>query len=382
MEPSNEIYLDALLLLEGVQVPFSSLSVSYGVNTPPTCTLTLPASSILRDLPGNTKVHIFFRDLLPNEKNVYEWRLLFDGELSGYGVTTSKDGASIMLNGIHSTMFFDMMQLMTLDIHHWMYFNQSTIIGDAVIPAAVGKSTVRTTIMKNLMALKCFESMVDIVWSLVRSILEATSTSSTGAYYKEKLGNGKGGLKLLSRFFGVSSKAKSAEVAKPAFEDLGSSSSSYSGGGGGGNAPGEPTPAEVRSMLSNGPRSSFNQSRSDEIMARANAAADNNTKYGREGCARAVDNWYGGGYSENAGVMAAQVYNQGGLFTDSSQLMPGDLVFYENTYGSWEQGTITHVGVYAGNGQVIHHGAYANGTTRIPLSWPGRGRISGFGRPY
>jgi cell wall-associated NlpC family hydrolase len=37
-----------------------------------------------------------------------------------------------------------------------------------------------------------------------------------------------------------------------------------------------------------------------------------------------------------------------------SDLLPGDLVFFKNTYGNWPDGTITHVGIYCGNGEFIH----------------------------
>jgi hypothetical protein len=43
----------------------------------------------------------------------------------------------------------------------------------------------------------------------------------------------------------------------------------------------------------------------------------------------------------------------GKLIEDSSQLQPGDLVAFANTYGDYPSGTITHVGIYAGDGQII-----------------------------
>jgi cell wall-associated NlpC family hydrolase len=46
--------------------------------------------------------------------------------------------------------------------------------------------------------------------------------------------------------------------------------------------------------------------------------------------------------------------SNGYVFTDMSQAKPGDLVFFYNTYGEWEPGTITHVGIYAGDGQMLH----------------------------
>lgn len=35
-------------------------------------------------------------------------------------------------------------------------------------------------------------------------------------------------------------------------------------------------------------------------------------------------------------------------------LMPGDIVLFKNTYGDYPDGTITHVGIYTGNGYFIH----------------------------
>ncbi|GEM_PF-2689601 len=43
----------------------------------------------------------------------------------------------------------------------------------------------------------------------------------------------------------------------------------------------------------------------------------------------------------------------GTLIMDESQLKPGDLVAFSNTYGDWPSGTITHVGVYVGDGTMI-----------------------------
>lgn len=38
-----------------------------------------------------------------------------------------------------------------------------------------------------------------------------------------------------------------------------------------------------------------------------------------------------------------------------SRLEPGDLVFFKDTYpGDWPLGTITHVGIYIGKGEIIH----------------------------
>ena len=43
----------------------------------------------------------------------------------------------------------------------------------------------------------------------------------------------------------------------------------------------------------------------------------------------------------------------GELILDPEQLQPGDLVAFANTYGDWPDGTITHVGIYIGNGMMV-----------------------------
>lgn len=42
-----------------------------------------------------------------------------------------------------------------------------------------------------------------------------------------------------------------------------------------------------------------------------------------------------------------------GLKVSLSEARPGDLVFFRNTYGNWPTGTITHIGIYAGDETMI-----------------------------
>lgn len=44
----------------------------------------------------------------------------------------------------------------------------------------------------------------------------------------------------------------------------------------------------------------------------------------------------------------------GPLVVEQEQLKPGSILFWQNTYGDWPRGTITHVGIYAGGGEFIH----------------------------
>ena len=51
-----------------------------------------------------------------------------------------------------------------------------------------------------------------------------------------------------------------------------------------------------------------------------------------------------------------EVFASAGAAIPLSEATAGDLVFFENTYGSWPAGTITHVGFYAGDNQMLHAG--------------------------
>ena len=62
----------------------------------------------------------------------------------------------------------------------------------------------------------------------------------------------------------------------------------------------------------------------------------------------------------------------GQIITDPKKLRAGDVVTYANTYGSWADGTLTHAGIYAGNGQVVHRGTREGSVSRVALEDPGR----------
>lgn len=51
-----------------------------------------------------------------------------------------------------------------------------------------------------------------------------------------------------------------------------------------------------------------------------------------------------------------------------SSLMPGDLVFFKNTYGNWPDGTITHIGIYVGNGNFVHRPTAARPVEKADLN--------------
>lgn len=217
----NMFYEDCKVFLEGIEVPVSAVSVTYGVASPPMCSLVLPSSTILRDLPERTKIHIFFRDLLPaaadaNATPKYEWRLLFDGEYYGVDYATDANGTNITITGIHSTGYLDLMQVMTVDAAAYMFNSRAYTIGDAVIPTVLGTDRKRSTIIENILKGKTgsYKSMADIVYSLIKAILEgSTDNQAVIQFYQKRMTNKKdaGGWKTLDRIFNVDKDVKTMD---------------------------------------------------------------------------------------------------------------------------------------------------------------------------
>lgn len=211
---TSEFYLNVLVFLEGVQVPHSGVTVSYGLGSPPSCAIIVPASSVIRDLPECTKVHVFFEDMLADSDGNFKYRLLFDGEMMGYQYNVDGNGATMSINAIHSTAYISLMQILSLDAAEYVFNPNPRMIGDATMPMLFGNSKVNTSIINNILQGKNYESMADIVYQLMRAVLEGTADSAVGKYYAAKLGNIPGGWKILKRVFGVSNKAANAAVAQ------------------------------------------------------------------------------------------------------------------------------------------------------------------------
>lgn len=58
----------------------------------------------------------------------------------------------------------------------------------------------------------------------------------------------------------------------------------------------------------------------------------------------------------------------GQLVSRVADLQPGSVVFFQNTYGEWPAGTITHVGIYVGGGQMVHRPTAARPVEMADLS--------------
>ena len=66
---------------------------------------------------------------------------------------------------------------------------------------------------------------------------------------------------------------------------------------------------------------------------------------------------------EHADSLAADEF--GTKITSITALQQGDLVFLQNTYGNWNKGVITHVGIATGDGNYIHRMTSNQGYVRI-----------------
>lgn len=60
--------------------------------------------------------------------------------------------------------------------------------------------------------------------------------------------------------------------------------------------------------------------------------------------------------------------DMGQLVTKIDQLEPGDIITWDNTYGNWRAGTITHVGIYVGDGEFVHRPTSSRPVERASLS--------------
>lgn len=67
--------------------------------------------------------------------------------------------------------------------------------------------------------------------------------------------------------------------------------------------------------------------------------------------------------AEHADSLAADEF--GTKINTVDALQQGDLVFLQNTYGNWNKGVITHVGIATGDGNYIHRMTSNQGYVRI-----------------
>lgn len=110
---ANKSFTDVLfqgikLYVEGVQVPFNSITISNGIGGLPTATISVPVQAGLMDIARfyQPKIHIFFEDRLKDyaENDPAKDKLMFSGLIAGVSYGKSKGlsaGASITFSCVH-----------------------------------------------------------------------------------------------------------------------------------------------------------------------------------------------------------------------------------------------------------------------------------------
>ena len=102
---SDNIFQAFKLYIEGVQVPFTSISIVQGIGQLPTATISIPPQSGLMDIARfyQPKVHIFFTERNQKTLTMID-KVLFTGLISRVHYSKSKEGnggASIVYECVH-----------------------------------------------------------------------------------------------------------------------------------------------------------------------------------------------------------------------------------------------------------------------------------------
>jgi len=209
----NTFYLEAKVLLEGVEIPYNNVSISYGIDTEPSCTISMPGSSILKDLPLNTKVLVLYKNFLENSsKNT--WYVLFEGELENVQVANDYAASTMTINAIHSTKYLNLMQLLLQEATAKAVGMENIDWGGglATCNQISGNTYADSILLEGLFPEKGknenFETMADLVYCLIKVLLnEKLYGAATTGFFRNKICNT---YKLPDRIFNVSSTARKA----------------------------------------------------------------------------------------------------------------------------------------------------------------------------
>lgn len=85
------------LYLEGVPMPFTSISINEQVGATSTALVTMPATPLLAKLHNKTLIHVFYKNVIPGENEAPKFYLIFEGEMSSYTFNKSESGNNISL---------------------------------------------------------------------------------------------------------------------------------------------------------------------------------------------------------------------------------------------------------------------------------------------
>lgn len=120
-----------LLYLNGIEVPCSNATVSYGVGVIPEATISFPPHRLLHRLGAEDKVEVvlFYLDDLADPENP-EFRLLFEGELLGWSYTASAHGRQMTFNAVADIAIFTQL--------HFFFLNNVDAVAANVANAGSG----------------------------------------------------------------------------------------------------------------------------------------------------------------------------------------------------------------------------------------------------
>jgi len=106
---TDVLFQKVTLFIEGVEVPYSAISISQAIGNVPSASLELPPSPGLMDIVRyyQPKVHIFYEDPVLGKD-----RLLFWGHIIGNSYSASVQSASINFQCVHKS---DLLNHVTLD---------------------------------------------------------------------------------------------------------------------------------------------------------------------------------------------------------------------------------------------------------------------------
>jgi hypothetical protein len=120
---TDHVFQNVKLYIEGVQVPFISISVSSGIGGLPTATVVVPPQAGLMDISRfySPKVHIFYTDVLNDYKDEDSAdKLLFSGVIAQTSYQKSKDTGANMGMSFNCVHRYNFMHDMLLDYTGWL----------------------------------------------------------------------------------------------------------------------------------------------------------------------------------------------------------------------------------------------------------------------
>lgn len=100
--------IDCRLFIEGIQIPFNSISINSAINQSSTCTIDVAPSEFVKNLLARSHILIVFL-----EDKI--WRVLWDGELRGWGMSKSSGAISMQISAMDYSNAFGFMTKSIVD---------------------------------------------------------------------------------------------------------------------------------------------------------------------------------------------------------------------------------------------------------------------------